>query len=210
MIMMKRILVRLAIVAFVATNAFAEGGILVGGGMSLSNFSGPEMNSGIKQKAKLGYTLDWSYWWNLNDRIGFSAGVAFETRGANFGIDTTTEHLDLFYFQIPLQVSYTIFHDIVPRFLSDFSVSAGPEIGILARSDDAVDGYKLLNGLDYGASGNLGITFCNRIVLRGGYYMGFSNILKTSDNYNETYFKTTKSIKNSAIRVILEYKYQVK
>jgi hypothetical protein len=208
---MKRFMLRLAIVAFAATNSFADGGILVGGGMSLSNLSVSKLGNGVTQKMNPGFKVDWNYWYMFNDKMGIIAGVDFETRGAKFTVDTTTTAMPLYYFQIPILFSYTILNTIVPRFLSDFSVSIGPEIGILARTDDAVDDLDYLNSLDYGASVNLGITVCNHFVVGGGYNMGFTKITKgpsASSKYADLIGSST--LKNSTIKIFIDYKYRVK
>jgi len=190
---------------------FADGGILVGGGMTFSNYS---VSGNFKQQGQTGATeykqlpgikLNWNYWYNCNKRIGIITGINFETRGSQLittvnGVKISTNS-KLHYFTIPIYASITLLPEIIPGVISDFSISAGPEFGFLVRMDGDASA-NAINSRDISASVNCSVALLNTFSLGAGYEWGYTNIIKSQNN--DTYMK------NTAIKIFINYIYRAK
>jgi hypothetical protein len=203
---MKRLFACFAVVAFIVTGTFAEGGILVGGGMVFSSLSrtGDYKVDGVEYSMLTGFNFDWNYWYSFNERMGIIAGIDFESRGSKATLtDQSIKKTSLSYFQIPVLFSYSIMPEIVPNIISSLSVSAGPEIGIFVKMRRDFEGFLTLKPLDYGPAVNISVMLINRFVLGAGYYLGLADIAKETEGVSGT-------IKNTAIKLFIDYKYNPK
>jgi hypothetical protein len=209
---MKKTLGTFIFITLISSSLFADGGILVGGGMTFSNYSvsdnlkKSQNESGIVgYKLLPGIKLNWNYWYNCNKRIGIITGINFETRGSQVvttinGITTSTNS-KLHYFTIPIYASMTLLPEIIPGVISDFSISAGPEFGFIVRMDNEAPA-NVINSTDLGASVNCSVALFNTFSIGAGYEWGYANIIKNSKN--DTYMK------NNAIKIFINYIYRAK
>jgi hypothetical protein len=217
--MKKSVVVCLGI-ALVASSAFATGGgIMVGGGLTWSDLS---ISDNLKSDSVVDYTykslrginLHWNYWYKFTDKIGIISGINYESGGSTihakinrpdstFGKDTSTytsDHGQLHYVFIPIYGTYTVLSQIVPGFISNLTLSLGPEIRLMARVLDKEAPKDIFTSNDIGVSLNCFVELFNMFSLGGGYEQGLTNISNV----------TGTSRKNHAIKVFINYIHRAK
>lgn len=211
---MKKLLYAFLFSTLSASLLYANGGILVGGGMTFSNYTVSDnlikmqTQSGtadISYKSLPGIKLNWNYWYECSKRIGIITGINFETRGSKVestcnGLTTTTDY-KLHYFTIPIYASITLLPEVIPGVISDFSVSAGPEFGIIIRMNNEAPS-DIINLKDLGASVNCSVALFKTFSVGAGYEWGYANILKNP--------KDNSFMKNNALKVFINYIYRAK
>jgi outer membrane immunogenic protein len=197
-----------AVVLVASFSSFAGIDLTIGGGLNISdvNLSKDYKLASDQTKSMLmGFNAGANARFAFNDKMGLVAGLNYETRGAKIKTSdlgfSETKTGNLAYLQIPVLFSY--------KFMPELAVNIGPEIGLLLRAKEKVEGdFDIDNGtfdvksstssLDLGASIQVTYTISNMIVVGAGYDYGFINTDKNPGDMKG-------AMTNSNIKVTVAY-----
>lgn len=188
---MKKSFFTLAIIAFCAVGAYAQG--ISGGLKAGANFSNQVYSGGgfsASADARTGFHVGGYLNVGFSETFSLQPELLYNSVGAKLG-DT---QFKTDYLSIPVMIKYN------PAAI--FNIHAGPQFGFLmsakADDEDAKDGLK---GLDLGIGVGAGVDLPMGLGITARYVMGLSNISEEADDAS-----SDLTVKNTAFQVSLSYK----
>jgi len=188
---MKKIFTILTVVALTTTVSFAQVQWGATAGLNMANVSGDDMmvETDMMLGIRLGVTADIT----LSDVLTLNTGAIYSMKGYSYEmemLDFTTFTLSavdvdisLNYIEIPLHVSYAV--------SDQFSLMAGPYIGLLVGTSVVIDGEDAdadtdgIAVMDLGINVGAGFAITDAISVNAGYQMGLTSIVEEDgDLYN--------------------------
>ena len=189
---MKKIFTILTVVALTTTVSFAQvqWGATAGLNMANISYSGSgDLDTDMMLGIRIGVTADIT----LSDVLTLNTGAIYSMKGYSYEmemLDFTTFTLSavdvdisLNYIEIPLHVSYAV--------SDQFSLMAGPYIGLLVGTSVVIDGEDAdadtdgIAVMDLGINVGAGFAITDAISVNAGYQMGLTSIVEEDgDLYN--------------------------
>jgi hypothetical protein len=188
---MKKIFTILTVVALTTTVSFAQVQWGATAGLNMANVSGDDMmvETDMMLGIRLGVTADIT----LSDVLTLNTGAIYSMKGYSYEmemLDFTTFTLSavdvdisLNYIEIPLHVSYAV--------SDQFSLMAGPYIGLLVGTSVVIDGEDAdadtdgIAVMDLGINVGAGFAITDAISVNAAYQMGLTSIVEEDgDLYN--------------------------
>ena len=183
---MKKLILSLFVVAAFSATSFAQ--LSLKAGVNLADQSFESSGFSADTKSKVGFLIGANYAVNLSESIALRPGIQFTLKGSkvDFGNDEGT--LSFNYIEVPVDLVYKI---------SDFSIHAGPYLGLLmsAKADDE-DVKDDVTSTDFGLNFGLGYSI-GKIGVGANYGLGLSNL--NNDDTDDT------NVKNKVISVYVTY-----
>ncbi|MBK8951725.1 MAG: PorT family protein [Chitinophagaceae bacterium] len=164
---MKKVLLSLVVIATTVFVSQAQVSFGAKAGLNLYNFSGSDADG---FDSKVGFNVGGLVNIPVSDNFSVQPELIFSTEGAKASEGSVTMNYNMNYLNIPIMLQYNT--------ASGFYAEAGPQIGLLmsakvkvdSESEDIKDsfkstnfslgiglGYRLANGLGFGARYNLGL-----------------------------------------------------
>jgi opacity protein-like surface antigen len=190
---MKKIFTILTVVALTTTVSFAQvqWGATAGLNMANVSYSGSgDMDSDMRLGIRLGVTVDIT----LSDAMTLNTGAIYSVKGysgemeildfTTFTVSTVDYDQSFNYIEVPLHVSYAV--------SDQFSLMAGPYLGILVGNSATLDGEDLdtdtdgMAAMDLGINVGAGFAITDAISVNAAYQMGLTQLDEDgeSDLYN--------------------------
>ena len=171
----------------------AGNGLLIGGGLNLSDVSTTEdFPPEAEESMRTGFNVGMGYEIGINPMFSIIPGISLETRGKEIeftepGFGSLTMEAKLMYLEVPVLAQVNI-----PAGLGFFNIFAGPEMGILLSAEQVVTVENVLGDsrkeeedqrdnthpIDFGIHVGLGFEFpvgLGAIAIRPGYSFSLTN-----------------------------------
>ncbi len=194
---MKRFIIALALVVFMAGAVNAEGMMFgIKGGLNLANLSGDIEDVKIKMAFGGGVWMNYA----INEAFSVQPELFFMMKGAKADVDDIDAGIRANYIDIPVLAKYAIPME------GDFGINlfAGPYLAFLMSAeeyyeDEDADIKDDLESLDYGLVFGAGFDYkleSGVITFDARYALGLTNMVKDSDDWE---------VKNTGIQFLVGY-----
>ena len=183
---MKKLILSLFVIAAFSATSFAQ--LNLKAGVNLANQSFDYDGLSPETSSKVAFLVGANYAANLSESIALRPGIQFTLKGSKVDFGGDESSISFSYIEVPVDLVYKI---------SDFSIHAGPYLGLLmsakANDEDVKDDVTSTDfGLNFGLGYNIG-----KIGVGLNYGLGFSNL-----NNDET---DDANVKNKVISVYVTY-----